>query len=60
MTLPIDRLALVPQEPSEAMVRAGVDFAQSSSIHAGNTWPQYITGLYKAMIAEALKEPSND
>lgn len=43
------------QEPSAEVVKVGVDFAFSSSIDHENTWAIYVTGLYKAMIAEALK-----
>lgn len=46
-------MALVPVEPNQAMLEAGVSVALSTSIHGQGGWNAYLSKLYAAMLAAA-------
>jgi len=43
-------------EPTEKMIKAGVEFALGASVHGAGGWPEYIKGLYSAMAAADADE----
>lgn len=45
-----DGMMLVPVEPTDAMINAGIEFAMHVKLY---TWPDYIRDMYKAMLKAA-------
>jgi hypothetical protein len=49
-------LVIVPVEPTEAMVKAGVDLASRIRLSPEYSWKDYMRNLHRAMIAAAKGE----
>ena len=47
---------LVPVEPTEAMIDAGVYVAMAASVHGNGGWNKYMRGLYKALLSAGKGE----
>ena len=51
-----DGKVLVPVEPTESMLKAGVSIALSVSIHGQGGWKGYLSALYAAMLAASQEQ----
>lgn len=49
-------MAIVPVEPTEEMLKAGVSVALSTSIHGQGGWNGYLLKLYAAMLSAAKEQ----
>lgn len=47
-------------EPTDGMVRAGVDYRLRTSLHGDNDWPTGTRRLLGVMLTAALEETSDD
>lgn len=48
-----DGMVLVPVEPTDAMINAGIELAMHVKLSSSYTWPDYIRDMYKAMLKAA-------